>query len=196
MRRSRIFWLAAVTMAVSTPPAAADERKNDQPTTEKKQEQKRDNGRRTTVFMVGHAELEKYPPHDPTLSYEGRNRARGLRDTLRYVPLSAIYVSEFRASNETARPTSLAKDIKTIQFGGPEVNKLVEALRTEHVGQSVLVIRPIIEIRTLLKQLGVKEDQIPRISPRAVDNLLIATLYEDGSADVVRLHYKKLSFER
>ena len=190
---TRRTWLIVVA-ALATPalflPALADEDKGRQADQPEKQVQTQSLTGDTTIVIVANAEQEKYPVNDPTLSYDGKNRARGLRDTLRHVRLSAIYVSEFRAGRETASLTASPKNIKVKQIGGPDLPKLVDALKTKHVGQSVLVIRPAREIASLMKKLGIQEDQIPRIADNAADNLFILTLSQDGSADLMRLHYR------
>ena len=192
MLRTRRTWLIGVaTLATAAlfSAASANEDQGQQADQPQKQEAVKSADGDTTIFIVANAEQEKFPTNDPTLSYKGKNRARGLRDSLRHVRLSAIYVSEFRASKETATPTASAKGLKTKQIGGPDLPLLVDALKTSHVGQYVLVVRPAKEITTLLKELGVQEDQIPRIASNAADNIFILTLNQDGSAHLMRLHY-------
>ena len=194
MRRiqpSGLGWAACVVVAMLLLPAKGDEGKGKP--ADDKQKQAQSNTGRTTVFIAAHAELDKYPPNDPRLSDHGQNRARGLRDTLRHVRLSAIYISEFRASGETVLPTAMAQKIETEQIGGPELDKLIDAIMTKHVGQYVLVVRPTREIPSVMQRLGLSDDQIPYLSPTMVDNLFVLTLDKDGGADLIRLHYRPRS---
>lgn len=189
---TRRVWLIGVATLITMVlflPASADEGQDQQPDQPQKEEPAQNPSGDITIFIVANAEQEKYPSNDPTLSYKGKNRARGLRAALRHVRLSAIYVSEFRASRETASLTASSKNLKVKQIGGPDLPILVDALKTKHVGEYVLVIRPAKEIPSLMKELGVQEDQVPRIAADAADNFFLLTLKQDGSTNLLRLHY-------
>jgi hypothetical protein len=188
-RRTWLIGVATlVTMALFLP-TSANEGQDQQADQSPNEEPAKSTCGDTTIFIVANAEQEKYPANDPTLSYKGKNRARGLRDALRHVRLSAIYVSEFRASRETASLTASSKNLNEKQIGGPDLPILVDALKTKYVGKYVLVVRPAKEIPSLMKELGVQEDQIPRIAANAADNLFILTLKQDGVRNLMRLHY-------
>ncbi len=69
-----------------------------------------------TIFLVRHAEKARAPksaPKDPDLSAAGRRRARALALVLRDANVRAIYVTEFKRTQQTAEPLARALRIQT-----------------------------------------------------------------------------------
>lgn len=143
----------------------------------------------TTIYLVRHAERDPGPPEDPRLSREGLRRAAELRSMLRSIKLAAIYETEARAAKQTVAPTAGAHQIKPTQIGAPEVDKLVEMLKTKHAGETVLVVGNAESIPKTLKLLGVHEDSVPMIAEREHDHLFLVHLDTGGRVTLQHLHY-------
>ncbi|MGE3181178.1 MAG: histidine phosphatase family protein [Phycisphaerae bacterium] len=62
-----------------------------------------------TVYLVRHAEKANEKEPDPVLSEQGAKRAAALSQVLRDVPVSSIFCTPYKRSQETAKPLADAK---------------------------------------------------------------------------------------
>lgn len=95
-----------------------------------------------TVFViVRHAEKAADDPKDPSLSELGRMRAQRLAERLRDAPVSAVYATGYRRTQQTAAPTATAHrlDVITYDAAMPATDFAAE-LRAARTAGTVLVV--------------------------------------------------------
>jgi len=116
-----------------------------------------------TVIFVRHAERAdagattgamSAAPADPLLSAAGQARAQKLATMLRDAGIKAIYVTEFHRTQDTAKPLAsvLRLDVKTVAAKDTAV--LVEAIKSTHAKDVVLVIGHSNTVPDAIKALG------------------------------------------
>jgi broad specificity phosphatase PhoE len=136
----------------------------------------------TTVFLVRHADRD-----NGHLNHVGLRRA----DTLAYVVgeagLSAIYVTEFERTHQTAQPTATAMGLTPIQLPAAETDALVDRIRSEHSGEVVLVVGHSNTIPVLIQTLGIAPAGIP--ASIAYDDLFVVNVKFLGRATFQHLRY-------
>lgn len=107
------------------------------------------------VFVVRHAERADDPAQDqkdPVLSRAGEARAARLRDMLETAGIGAIYVSEYRRTQDTAAP--LAAKLKVTPERIPaNASTLVANMRASHANESVLIVGHTSTIPAIVKAL-------------------------------------------
>lgn len=143
----------------------------------------------TIIYLVRHAEPDVGPPQDPFLSKAGEKRAYDLQQVLRSAGLSAIYHTEARRTRQTVRALAGLLEIVPRMMGAPEVDRLVERLKTEHRGQSVLVVGHSDTIPAILKGLGISVDRVPAIGAHEFDHLFVVIMPPSGAPSLLHLHY-------
>ena len=144
-----------------------------------------------TIFLVRHAEradtVPGAPPSmsaDPSLSETGRARAASLAAILKDADIGAIFVTEFKRTQETAAPLAQALGIKPATVGSKDRSTLVEQLKT--ISGNVLVVGHSNTVPDILKALGVAEPVT--IGDNDYDDLFVVT--PGQPARMVRLHYR------
>lgn len=107
------------------------------------------------VYVVRHAERADEPKRDqqdPSLSAAGEARAARLRDMLANADVKAIYVTEFKRTQETAAPLAARVHLK------PETMPLstdafTAALKSRHANDVVLIVAHSSTIPAIVKAL-------------------------------------------
>jgi broad specificity phosphatase PhoE len=94
-----------------------------------------------TFVVVRHAEKATDDPQDPTLSEAGRVRADALAARLKDAPLVAVYATEFRRTQQTARPAADAHGIPVGAYfaRGPATESAAQWKQAHRAG-TVLVV--------------------------------------------------------
>ncbi len=140
----------------------------------------------STIFLVRHAEKEAgddVDAKDPGLSDAGRARAESLALILKDARLTAIYVTEFKRTRQTASPIAQAAGVEVTTVQGKEIDALVAKLK-EHEGNALIVghsntLPEIIKALGVSVSVPVKEDDY--------DNLFVLT--RGSPPHLLRLHY-------
>ena len=146
----------------------------------------RDAVRSTTVFLVRHAEKDlDFLGEDPPLTSAGNRRAHDLGNALRDAGISAIYVTRFRRSHDTAVPlaTALGESLIVVT----ETEELVRRLRTRHAGDTVLVVGHSDSVPQVIEGLG--GPKAADLGAVGYDGMWLVTFETQGTARVLRLHY-------
>src|ERR1041385_1687267 len=81
------------------------------------------------VFIVRHAEKANSGGKDPELSVEGQKRADALANMLKDSQITAVFVTEFKRTQETAAPTARAAHVNPTVIPANDAGVLVEELR-------------------------------------------------------------------
>ena len=114
------------------------------------------------VFIVRHAERadeggqarQMSAPSDPLLSAAGQARAAKLRTMLADAGISAIYVTEFRRTQDTGLPLAQTLGLTEQRVPSADTAGLVTQLRQRHRDDVVLVIGHSNTVPAIIKALG------------------------------------------
>jgi broad specificity phosphatase PhoE len=137
IRRCLQAWVAVTLVAVCLPCVASAQR---------------------LVFLVRHAERADgggmQMQTDPPLSAAGEARAAKLAALLGDAGIQAIYVTEFRRTQDTAKPLASKLGLEARKYSSKSSEELVRALRSEHRKDIVLVVGHSNTLPVLIKALG------------------------------------------
>ena len=143
----------------------------------------------TTVFVVRHAERADQvagatAATDPDLSAAGRARAESLAAWLTDAGVTAIFVTPYKRSQQTADPLAKARGLTPVAVGPRDLDALAQKVRA--AGGNVLVVGHSNTVPNLLKALGI--ETAIEIAETEYDNLFVVTLGERPA--MVRLRYR------
>jgi 2,3-bisphosphoglycerate-dependent phosphoglycerate mutase len=141
----------------------------------------------TTILLVRHAEKSAAPADDPALTEIGKARAQSLIKMLGQSGIKAIYATQFTRTKETARPLAEHLGLTVTQIDASDTKKLVEQIRSQHAGKTVLIAGHSNTLPKIIEELG--GDVIPSIAESEYDNLFVVTLNRSGKAKVLRIKY-------
>jgi broad specificity phosphatase PhoE len=136
-----------------------------------------------TIFIVRHAEKAD-SSKDSDLSEAGRARAEALAKMLKDANITAIYVTEFKRTQQTAAPLAKALGIPVTTLPAKDYAALIAKLRT--LNGKALVVGHGDTIPGMIKELGIS-DPI-NIADNDYDNLFEIVLEEKPK--LIRLHYQ------
>jgi broad specificity phosphatase PhoE len=92
-------------------------------------------------IVVRHAEKAKDDPDNPSLSTTGQTRAAALAQRLADQPLSAVYATEFRRTQQTAQPTASAHGLPvSAYYAKGAANETAARWKQQHARGAVLVV--------------------------------------------------------
>jgi broad specificity phosphatase PhoE len=135
------------------------------------------------IFIVRHAEKASTGGKDPELSVQGQKRADALANILKDSQITAVFVTEFKRTQETAAPTARAAHVSPTVIPANDIGLLVEKLRA--LNSNALVVGHGNTIPDLLKALGMS-------TPISISEDDYGEIFAVVPADVpqlLRLHY-------
>src|SRR6266446_2968469 len=135
------------------------------------------------VFVVRHAEKTTGGGNDPELSPAGHKRANALAHILRDSQITAVFVTEFKRTQETAAPTAKAAHLSPTVVPANDIGALVEKLRA--LNGNALVAGHSNTIPDLLKALGIGTP----VSIPDDDYTEIFAVFVGDAPQLLRLHY-------
>lgn len=147
----------------------------------------------TTVIVVRHAEKASDHPSDPSLSEAGHARAEALRDALSNAGVSAIHVTQYRRTRDTAAPLAVSMGLPLttlpVESGdvADHVQALQEAIMSEHAGEVVLVVGHSNTVPEIVSALSGRE--VPAMSEAVYDRIYVVTVGPDNNRDLIELRY-------
>jgi broad specificity phosphatase PhoE len=147
---------------------------------------------RPTIFLVRHAEradASGAPPMgaDPDLSDVGRRRAESLASLLKDAGVTAIFVTEFKRTQQTAAPLAQQAGIMPVTINADRTADLVAKLKTATGTGNILVVGHSNTVPEVIKSLGITTPIT--IGDSDFDNLFVIT--QNGTAKrFVHLHYR------
>ena len=135
------------------------------------------------IFIVRHAEKASTSDKNPDLSPEGQKRADALANILKNSQITAVFVTEFKRTQETAAPTARAAHVSPTVIVANDIGVLVERLRS--LNGNALVVGHGNTIPDLLKALGITTP----VSIPEDDYAEIFAVVLGDAPQLVRLHY-------
>ena len=138
------------------------------------------------VFLVRHGE-QASGSDDPPLTEVGQRRARALVALLKDVGLTAIYVSQWRRTMQTAQPVAQALQLEPACVPARDIDGLLERLRTQQAQGRVLIVSHSLTIPHVLKAFGYPEEVV--IEKEEYDRLFVIVPKPTGPPLVVVLRY-------
>jgi phosphohistidine phosphatase SixA len=144
------------------------------------------------VFVVRHAEradggaagMASTGSSDPELSEAGKARAQSLAAALKDAGIKAIYVTEFKRTQQTAAPLASALGIQATIVPAKDMAVLVEKLKAGP--GNALVVGHSNTVPDVIKGLGVAEPV--KLSEADYDYLFVVT--QAGTPSLLRLHFR------
>jgi len=142
-----------------------------------------------SVFVVRHAERADggaagMSTSDPDLSDAGKARAQSLAAALKDAGITAIYVTEFKRTQQTAAPLATALGLQVTVVPSKDMAALIEKLKG--TAGNALVIGHSNTVPEVIKQLGVADPV--KLADTDYDFLFVVTA--GSPASLVRLHYR------
>ena len=105
------------------------------------------------IVVVRHAEKASAGGNDPELSVAGQKRAEALSRILKDAQITAVFVTEFKRTQQTAAPTARAAHLSPTVLPAGDIPGLVAKLRA--VNGNVLVVGHSNTMPDLMKALGI-----------------------------------------
>jgi broad specificity phosphatase PhoE len=167
MRRTTIGCIVSLALCLLSAPCLADAQQ--------------------VVFLVRHGEQASGANGDAPLTEAGQRRARALATVLKDAGLTAIYVSEFQRTGQTAEPLAQALQIEPIRLPRGDIEGLIKGLRTQHADGRVLIISHSLTIPHVLKAFGHPEEVV--IQREEYDRLFVIVPKPTGSPLVFVLRF-------
>jgi phosphohistidine phosphatase SixA len=142
----------------------------------------------TTVILVRHAEKELVGD-DPELTPAGAERALALAHVVGEVNVSAVYATPFARTRNTALPLAdlLGLEVSVVAPGQSFAVEMAEIVRTEHVGETVVIVSHSNTTPAIIGELGVTP--IPTIEDDEYDDLYVVTITSGGKVSLLPLRY-------
>jgi len=145
----------------------------------------------TTVYLVRHAEKSTVAPSDPDpdITDAGKRRAEALATRLGASGVTAIIVTQFKRTQETAQP--LASQIgvapEMIPAGLKVSADSVAAAVLRHRGGKILVVGHSNTIAPIIAALG--GPHLPNLCDSQYSNLFVMYIPTSGKVELTRQHY-------
>jgi broad specificity phosphatase PhoE len=138
------------------------------------------------VFVVRHAERLDSSADSP-LSAEGQARAARLAQMLRDARITVIVATEFKRTQDTARPLADALKLSVQQIAATDLDGLLTKLRAAGPRGRVLVVSHSDRVPAILAALGDRQEVA--IATAEYDNLWMVVPGSGKVPLVVRLRY-------
>ena len=141
----------------------------------------------SVVVVVRHAEradagMAAPPGADPDLSPAGRSRAEALATLLKDAGITAIYVTEFKRTRQTAEPLAKLLGIEPTVVSSKDAGNWPDRVKTS--SGTVLIVGHSNTVPAVIKALG---GEPVTIDDSEFDNLFILT---GPAPTMLRLHYR------
>jgi broad specificity phosphatase PhoE len=135
------------------------------------------------IFVVRHAEKATNGGDDPDLSVAGQKRAEALARILKDSQITAVFVTEFKRTQETAAPTAKAAHVDPTVVPANDVARLAAKVRASN-GNALVVghgntIPDLIKALAITTPITIPEDDYSEI--------FVVSLHDPPQ--LLRLHY-------
>lgn len=145
-------------------------------------------GETTTVIVLRHAEKTLAPAEDPSLTPAGEARAQRLRALFGSNAIRAVYASEARRTQDTARPLASALSLPVTVHPARDPEGLLDAISARHVGNTVVVVGHSNTVPDIVSRLTRGTTRVV-LRDDEFDRIFIVSVTRLGPSTVVALHY-------
>jgi 2,3-bisphosphoglycerate-dependent phosphoglycerate mutase len=139
-----------------------------------------------TVFVVRHAERAPGNP-DPPLSEAGQRRATALVKTLTDVRVTALFVSEFKRTQETLAPLGRAAGLTAVVVPAGKMDSLIVLLRALPPGSTAVVSSHSNLVHLIVERLS--GQKVPLLTEADYDRMVVVTVQGEGKGQALVLRY-------
>ena len=143
------------------------------------------------VFVVRHAERADAGTGgattmatDPDLSDAGRARAESLAAALKDAKITAIFVTPYKRTRQTAEPLATALGVQPTEIDAKDMGRLIEKVKA--ASGNVLVVGHSNTVPDVLSKLGA--DDAPKLADADYDNLFV--VIRGAKPSLLRLHFR------
>lgn len=134
----------------------------------------------TTIYLTRHAEKAKDGTKDPSLTEEGRERAKTFARNLEKNNVRAIYSTDYKRTRETVAPLAEALGLELIIYDPGKLENLKEEILKEYkYGETVVVVGHSNTTPTLVNLL-INKEQFKQIDEDDYTNLYKVEIQYDG----------------
>jgi broad specificity phosphatase PhoE len=148
----------------------------------------------TVVVVVRHAEKAADGGNDPSLSEAGVKRAQELVELAEEAGVTAIYTTQYKRAQETARPLAarLGVNVTPVEINrenaGAYPSKLAKDVLAKHAGQVVLIIGHSNTVPQIVEALGGKRPA-PIDDATEFDRVFVVVVPKSGGVKVIKTRY-------
>jgi broad specificity phosphatase PhoE len=139
-----------------------------------------------TVFVVRHAEKGPESP-DPSLTPAGVARAEALAHALGDARITAIFVSEFKRTQETAAPLARRIGLEPLRLDAGKLDELVARLQALAPGSRALVVSHSNLVPAIVA--GLAAVPVGELTDLDYDRMYAVTRAGSGPPSVLYLHF-------
>ena len=141
------------------------------------------------LILVRHAEKKIVPPEnkDPDLSPAGQARAEELARMFGDTGIAAIYVTQYKRTQQTVKPLADRLGLTAIRIDAKETKELVKQIRSRNAGQVIFIAGHNNSVPEIIAAMG--GPQLSIIPETEFDNLYILIVQGDGSARLLKMKY-------
>lgn len=143
------------------------------------------------VFVVRHAERADAGTGgattmatDPDLSDAGRARAESLAAALKDAKITAIFVTPYKRTRQTAEPLAKAVGVQPTEIDAKDIGSLIEKVKA--ASGNVVVVGHSNTVPDVLTRLGVED--APKLADADYDNLFV--VIRGAKPSMLRLHFR------
>ena len=141
------------------------------------------------LILVRHAEKKIVPPEnkDPDISAAGLARAEELRKMFGDTGITAIYATQYKRTQQTAKPLADKLGLPVTQVEAKKTPELAKQIRARGAGQVIFIAGHNNTVPEIIEAFGGPHlDMIPETE---FDNLYILLVQSDGTAKLVKMKY-------
>ncbi len=144
----------------------------------------------TKIWIVHHAEKSTNHPTNPDLSTEGQKRALDLAAHLRKHNINAVFISNFKRTQQTAQPTANKNNLQPIIYDPSNLNLLVENIKAKQSGKNILIIGHSNTLLETVEALGAKKP-VDKLTDDDYDFIFLVKLQTGKPAIIKTKRYGK-----
>jgi broad specificity phosphatase PhoE len=142
----------------------------------------------TTVIVLRHAEKADAPADDPALTPQGVARAERLASLLGSSSIRAVYASEMRRTQDTARPLAASLGLPVSVRAGGDIQGLIDDIGHRHVGRTVVVVGHSNTVPQIVERLTRGRERVV-VKDDEFDRIYVVTVTRFGPPGLVQLRY-------
>ncbi|MEQ6123989.1 histidine phosphatase family protein [Pseudotenacibaculum sp. MALMAid0570] len=138
----------------------------------------------TTYYFIRHAEKQRTNPKDrnPSLTFDGYKRADNWKEVFKYIPLDAVYSTDYNRTKLTAKPTADSKKLPILVYN-PR-NMYSEGFQNNTKGKRVLVVGHSNTTPAFVNKI-LGKNKYKQIDDSNNSNLYIVTVIDGKVSDTV-----------